>query len=319
MTLSLTCSCGVQLEVDETFAGQSITCPDCQRSLQVPVARQTPRRTSGLALASLVLALAGAFTILGTLAAVLLGCLALLAISRQRDQLTGKGLAVAGIVLGVALTGLSLFAYTSVELFGLDTLLHEPQWAGKLDFDGPLEVDRSKDGFAITRPSRKWGVYHNPRPADPFLFDPAPQSLLLVNVQESAYVACVPISVGEHTTLEDCRARAQREFANMDLTSGTGRGRVGLSGRLEVRSTKSLPSKGETEGVEMLVVKHGRGAEKTYLLRVLKNGQDDLMYMVAGGARSERFERLEGEIRQALDSFRLIERNRPKDFWPGQH
>src|SRR5436305_15090380 len=84
MTLSLTCACGVHLEVDETFAGQTITCPDCQRPLRVPDARQTPRRTSGLALASLVLALAGALTVLGTLAGVLLGGLALLAIPRHR-------------------------------------------------------------------------------------------------------------------------------------------------------------------------------------------------------------------------------------------
>jgi hypothetical protein len=314
MTLSLTCACGVHLEVDETFAGQTITCPDCHRSLRVPDARQAPRRTSGLALASLVLALAGAFTVVGTLLAVLLGGLALLAINRQREQLTGKGLAVAGIVLGLGLTGLSLFAYTSVELFGLDTLLREPQWAGKLDFDGPLEVDRGNDGFVITRPSRKWGVYRNPRPADHLLAFPPPQSLLLVNLQELAYVTCVPMQVADTASLEDCRARAEREFADLDLTSGAIRGRLGSGGRLEIRATRNLPPKYETERVEMLVVKKGRGPEKTYLLRVEKRPQDELMYLVAGGARSDRFARLEAEIRQALDSFRVIDRGRPREF-----
>src|SRR5207302_8262451 len=102
MTLSLTCTCGARLEIDDKFAGQPINCPDCQRALQAPAAKEaTGRRTSGLALASILLALIGAFTVVGTLAAVVLGVLALLQIAGKPDRLAGKGYALAGILLGV--------------------------------------------------------------------------------------------------------------------------------------------------------------------------------------------------------------------------
>jgi hypothetical protein len=311
MTLSLTCACGVHLEVDETFAGQTITCPDCQRPLHVPAPDQAPLRTSGLAIASLVLALVGAFTLLGTLLAILFGSVALAQIKRQRDRLAGKGFAVAGIVLGVALTGLSLFAYSPVELFGVDSLLRESQWAGKLDYDGPLEVVRASDGYAITRPSKEWGVRKANRSAEAFTpLDALPHGLLLVNVREGGYITCVPLAVAEHASLEECRKRAEDEFARLDLTGG-GRRVFGLPSDMKVVATHTLEPVGETERAEMTVVERTRGQEKTFVVRVVRKKQDTTMYVVAGGGRTDRFARLEVEVRQALDSFRLIDRDRP--------
>src|SRR5438445_223581 len=107
MTISLKCGCGVPLEVDETFAGQKITCPDCQRSLTVPKPEPPGLQTSGFALASLTVALLGAFTILGTLAAMVLGWLGLRAIKEAPEKLGGRNYAVAGIVLGATLTFLT--------------------------------------------------------------------------------------------------------------------------------------------------------------------------------------------------------------------
>src|SRR2546423_14593459 len=102
MTLSLTCACGARLEIDDKFAGQPINCPDCQRALQAPAAQAAGggRRTSGLALASILLALIGAFTIVGTLAAAVLGVVALLRIARKRHPPARRGHAFAGILLG---------------------------------------------------------------------------------------------------------------------------------------------------------------------------------------------------------------------------
>src|SRR5205807_86574 len=160
MTHSLTCTCGARLEIDDKFAGQPINCPDCQRALQAPAAKEaTGRRTSGLALASILLALIGAFTVVGTLAAVVLGVLALLQIAGKPDRLAGKGYALAGILLGVLLTAGTLFAVTSLELFGLTAMMSDAYWAGKLDFGGPMEIVREREGYAIKRPSDKWGVY----------------------------------------------------------------------------------------------------------------------------------------------------------------
>ena len=94
MTISLTCACGVRLEVDDTFAGQTINCPDCQRPLATPKPERAGVQTSGFAIASLTLALVGAFTLIGTVLAVLFGVLALLGIRRDPDRVTGKGYAV---------------------------------------------------------------------------------------------------------------------------------------------------------------------------------------------------------------------------------
>src|SRR5262245_13070273 len=100
MPLSLSCSCGARFEVEETFAGQEVACPECQTSLKAPLPHCVPRRTSGLAVASVILAVAGAFTLIGTLLAVVLGAAALVSIARHRERLAGAGYAVFGIVWG---------------------------------------------------------------------------------------------------------------------------------------------------------------------------------------------------------------------------
>jgi hypothetical protein len=66
-----------------------------------------PSRTSGLAVASLVLGILWLCG-LGSLLATIFGAVALSQISRSRGQLEGKGLAIAGLVLGII--GMSLFA-----------------------------------------------------------------------------------------------------------------------------------------------------------------------------------------------------------------
>ena len=84
MALTLSCSCGATFDVEDTFAGQTVSCPECHASLKAPVLRRGPLRTSGLAVASTVLALVGAFTLVGTLAAVLCGLAALVWARQER-------------------------------------------------------------------------------------------------------------------------------------------------------------------------------------------------------------------------------------------
>ena len=123
MTLSLKCTCGVRLDIPENFAGQQITCPDCQHPVAVPRNDPALIKTSGLALTSLMLALVGAFTVVGTALAVVFGVLALIHLRHRPDAITGKRYAIAGIVLGVVLTATTLAAYSSVEQFGLPHLM----------------------------------------------------------------------------------------------------------------------------------------------------------------------------------------------------
>src|SRR5690242_4976461 len=111
MALALTCPCGAAFEVEDTFAAQTIACPDCGAALKVPPLRPPRLRTSGFALGSVVLALVGAFTGVGTAVAAVLGVMALVSIARHRDRLGGAGYAVLGIVLGTGLTVVTLFAF----------------------------------------------------------------------------------------------------------------------------------------------------------------------------------------------------------------
>ena len=104
MALSLSCACGAAFEVEDTFAGQSHRLPRLCPALKVPPLRPPRLRTSGYALASVVLALVGAFTVVGTAVAAVLGVVALVSIARHRDRLSGAGYAVLGIVLGTGLT-----------------------------------------------------------------------------------------------------------------------------------------------------------------------------------------------------------------------
>src|SRR5689334_20533062 len=117
MALTLSCPCGATFEVAESFAGQTVHCPECQAALRAPAPSRGPLRTSGWAIASLVLALIGAFTVLGTVVAVLCGLVALVSVGRSGGRLAGAGLAVFGIILGTLFTGLTLFAYSTGELF----------------------------------------------------------------------------------------------------------------------------------------------------------------------------------------------------------
>ena len=157
MPLSLTCDCGARFEVEDALAGQTVSCPECQEPIKAPSAKRPTLRTSGFALASFLLAVVGAFTVVGTIAAVVLGLIAVVAILRDRERVAGLGFAAFGIGLGLVFTTLTLWALTTGELFGLGSGMRRLQMADQLepvDPKAPLEI--KEDGFSLTRPSFKW-------------------------------------------------------------------------------------------------------------------------------------------------------------------
>lgn len=157
MPLSLTCDCGARFEVEDALAGQTVSCPECQEPLKAPSAKRPTLRTSGFALASFLLAVVGAFTVVGTIAAVVLGLIAVVVIWRDRERVAGLGFAAFGIGLGLIFTTLTLWALTTGELFGLGSGMRRLQVADQLepvDPKAPLEI--KEDGFSLTRPSFKW-------------------------------------------------------------------------------------------------------------------------------------------------------------------
>jgi hypothetical protein len=311
MPFALTCACGAHLEIDDKFAGQQITCPDCQRLLQTPGGDQPVRRTSGLALASILLALIGAFTIIGTLAAVLLGVLALVQMGGRSDRLAGRGYAIAGILIGLVMTGGTLFAISSVELFGISSIVSDAYWQGKLDYDGPMEIVRDREGFAITRPSAKWGLYKPPstNPFDNHVRD----DLLLVRPDEDAVVLCIAEPVDEKKGIEQCRERAEQILRGDRFGLFTKQTRGVLPSPPQVVKTDRPTPVNGVEMVDMWINKKAGSEDKTFLVRVLKKRGDTSLFIVVAGTRRTQFNRVEPELREALNSFRILDPNARRD------
>jgi hypothetical protein len=313
MAIGLTCACGARFELEDTLAGQAVTCPECQQPLQAPTLQRPPLRTSLYALASAILALMGAFTILGTLAAILLGVLALLDIARHRDRVAGAGLAVFGIGAGVVFTVLSLLAYSTGELFGLGGRFRELQLADQLDRTGPLEISRADKGFAILRPTPRWGVAVDNQLEEPAL-EVLQQHRDLILVQP-AYYACVDVLVetrGNIVSLEGLHNQLL-----IDLQSPPPRNQpfgmdvedqVFRITQVSVQAVHDLPERGDAMGRAMTVDfrcggQHWRMVYHFYRTRTGK------VFVVRGYAQKRRFSAAEGEIQQALDSFRIL--NKP--------
>jgi hypothetical protein len=299
MALSLSCSCRAAFEVEDTFAGQTIACPDCGAALKVPPLRPPRLRTSGYAVASVVLALVGAFTIVGTALAAVLGFVALASIARHRDRLSGAGYAVLGIVLGIGLTALTGFAFGRGELFDR---LREQAAAGQVDKSGPMEVVRAKDGYAITRPSRAWGVatpeYAHEMDAD--------DDLLLVNPSRNAFLQVAREGAGLQT-LDQFRD-AYLDRYRQDGGAGKPKNFDDLMRFREfrLRETKRLPPVNGAEATEALFDVKRAGQSLTFRVRFVKPRAGNTVYVIAAWSHRRRLEQMEPEVQAALDSFRLL-------------
>jgi hypothetical protein len=308
MPISLTCDCGARFEVEDGLAGREVGCPECQAPLAVPASPSAPPRTSGLALASTILALVGAFTVLGTVAAVVVGVLALSAIARDRQRLTGTGFALFGIVAGIAFTALTLFALGTNELFGLGGYVRERAMAGRVDTSGPLAV--SGTDWTITRPSEKWGRVQGDRSDDPAVWDlQASRDLLLMNLAQHAYIDVHKEANPHPQTLDwQLDTTFKQEF--------TGQGgaeqdrppmRLAPPRRL---SDRRLPESGTAEGHEAIYTGRRGGQRWTFIVRAYRRLKDGPqgggpVYFVRAYAPTRRFKDLEDELRKALDSFRI--------------
>ena len=129
MAIVFQCECGKEFQVREEDAGRRARCPTCQRELIVPQPKPPasgdlaayyglgPARTSGKAIASLVLGLCSFVTCLLTgLPAILFGILGLIDIKNPQKRLTGSGFAIAGIALGSLTSLVSLLMVVPIVL-----------------------------------------------------------------------------------------------------------------------------------------------------------------------------------------------------------
>lgn len=303
MSLSLACPCGARFEVEESFARQTVSCPDCQRTLQAPAVTHQPLRTSGWAVASLVLALVLAFTGIGTIIAVLLGIVALASIARHRDEVTGVGYAIFSIVWGIAFTGLFVVAIARGELFGVGDGIRERMMGDQVDRTGPLEVRRAKEGFVITRPSTRWGIA---KPALAFTLVDNSDEFVLVNVAKDAYLDVSKEFIGARG-LDSHRDDVLARFRDNGTDVRTASKPKPRLASLTVRHNKRLPTVDDVEQAELLLDVKVAGAWMTFLVRLIKHRDSDQVFMIRGWAQRRRFPEVEAEIQEALKSFRLLD------------
>jgi hypothetical protein len=296
MALSLSCPCGAAFEVEDTFAGQTVSCPECQGSVKVPALRQGPPRTSGLAVASLVLALVGAFTLVGTVAAVLCGLGALLHIGRSGGRLAGAGFAVLGMILGILFTGLTVFAYSQGELFGVGGRVREVVLGGRVDFSGPLEIVRPADGYKISRPSEKWGVANHELSRE---VDSSGNSLVLVNPSRDAFVQ-VYATAAFGRTVDQLRQDVIKACEKDEETQ--------QPSAVKVRESKRLQSPEGYDVGEAVLDTRVRSLPRTYLIQVVKKPGGRRAYVLHGWTQLRgHFSQAEPELRKVMDTLRILE------------
>jgi hypothetical protein len=308
MPLALTCPCGARFEAEEALAGQTVHCPECQQPLKAPSLAEAPRRTSLVALASAFLALVGAFTVIGSALAALLGLVALGRIARSRGRLAGSGLAAFGVIAGAAFTALTLFALSRQELLaGLGGRFRDLAGAD-IDTSGPLEVVLPHNGFAITRPSEQWGRAEPDDVGDAvagqLVLEDA--DLVLVHPGRRLYVD-VRQEDDDTPTLEECQQKVLTEMQGQHHRPGGGLADPRPSRRTQAWLQKSdrLPAAGGLQARELLVDARCAGQRWTVLVRLYK-ARDGGLYVVRAFARHDRFPAAQAELRQALNSFRVL-------------
>jgi hypothetical protein len=252
-------------------------------------------------LASVLLGVTLTFTVVGTILAVILGCVGLVSIARNRDRVTGAGYAVFGIAWGLIFTGVTLMALTRGELFGLDQL-RQQILGGEVDLTGPMEVIREKDGFAITRPGSRWGVAKQS-----LLQRLAPDaSLLLANVLKDSYLS-VTAQVTGPIGMAHWRESVVKGFneAPPDKVFGNGPNNPRLR-QFKVREVHALAPVDGAETEEIILDGREMGQARTYVVRIIKDDKNRKVYFIYAWAQSRRFPEVQPELRKAMDSFRIL-------------
>src|SRR5262245_4158783 len=210
MSTVLTCDCGARFEVDVYRTGQPIRCPECSQSLQVVAHGKPPRRPSWLALGSLGLVLLGAFTVIGSLAGTALGVASLVHLRRHRDRLAGAGFAVTAIVLGFAMTALTLTLFRSPDVPPVAAWLRARTLTGQVDPADSSLVSSRDEVCRLAVPRDTWLRVKATATVDPALEDlQKNRDVVLMHGKARAYAdvtldaeaAGMPDLVGSHAAI----------------------------------------------------------------------------------------------------------------------
>ena len=302
MPISVTCECGSRLEIDEKFLGKEIPCPDCQRPLPTkppptppPLELLDNRRVSGLAVLSLTLAMVGAFSIVGTLAAVAVGLFALREIAKRPHRFEGVGLARAGIITGAVMTFITLVMLISPTVLGLDLFLREFKYAGRVNWPKIKQIEAAGINEPVTmdRPGERWESWGGYITQSNHTQNVLPDDLIMVNVAEDAYIAGQHIFPDAADKADEKKAKVLERFKKSELVNLVG----GLDGRPLDANWTIVDDKKEDEII--LDVRLGRH-ERRVLIQYVKDRTK--LNMNVACARKSQFDRLEPDFRLAFKS-----------------
>jgi hypothetical protein len=298
MAISVTCSCGARLELDDKFAGKAIPCPDCQQPLNTKVAADESRQgqISGLAIASLILAMVGAFTIVGSLAAIVVGYFAMRQIAREPERFSGLNFARGGMIAGGLFTLVTLGLLLSNDVFGVDSLLRELRHASQLQYKteaGGLfkiqQVGRDND-YAIPRPSSAWAKLD--------LKGDDLDLLTLVNLREDAHLVCLSMVEQDEESALDKAAEKLRSSGLFKFLNRP---------EAKAPTPEPEPRKVPENKNELIVDVRVGNYDRTFLLRVVKGQKGGDIFLLAAGTRKGRFGRIVDDVRRAFDKFQVVD------------
>ncbi len=298
MAISVTCSCGARLELDDKFAGKAVPCPDCQQPLNTKLVADERGQVpiSGLALTSLILALVGGCTVVGSLAAIVVGYFAMRQIAREPERFGGLNFARAGMIAGGVFTLLTLGALMSSDAFGVDSLLREFRHAAELDYKteqgGQFKIqqpNRDHD-FLIQRPSAAWAKL-KPKGEDTDL-------LTLVNLREDAHLVCLSMPEQDEEAALD---KAAERFRASGLFKDLNRPEA------KAPTPEAEPRKVPENKNELILDVRVGNFDRTFLLRVVKAQKGGDLFLLAAGTRKGRFGRIVDDVRRAFDKFQVVE------------
>jgi hypothetical protein len=296
MALVLTCACGARFELDDSLAGVEVPCPDCQVPVKAPDLSTPQPRISYWALASIVLALTGAFTIVGTLAAVACGIVALIVVLRNRKRLRGLGFAITGVVAGLVFTVVTLFVLGRGLFENWGDRMRESLLADEVDVTSSEMVVTSPDGrYSLTRPSKRWGKQLGEQ-TDPMLklLDRAPPELTIIQPSRFAFVDV-------RTLGPDLKMNPDMKLD--DLVNGY----RGTASNADIRfdenyySRRTVQNIGQDKQMEL----EGTCNRRHWKIILRLCERQGTWYLVRGYVPDVRYRDVREEMTRALDSFQV--------------
>jgi hypothetical protein len=307
MPISVTCTCGARLEIDEKFLGKEVPCPDCGKPLPTkappappPLELPNNRRLSVLAILSLTVGLVlGLVPIIGPAIAIALGILAIGQI-RNSKRLEGMNLARAGVAVGALgfVLGMVILLYP----FGVDFVLRQMVYLKSLTY-AANETIESRGGADLLIKRPKAGLWGSLGPdTQPGIRDP--DDLIAVNINADAYIACQHAPLGLAPDDEAIQKAILEKLATSELVNMLGR----LNGQPAPEPTvvtplNALGEKANKKAGEMVVDMRLGGIDRRMLV-TYRIHNAVRVYILVGCARKNQFEALEPEFRDAFSGYK---------------